>query len=77
MALNPHMRAFICHGRFDMVTPYYTTDRLRNLMRLDPATAARLTVQHFDGGHMFYAWEDSRHAFTAAIAEFYGSALPG
>src|SRR5947207_1004634 len=34
MALNPHMRAFITHGRFDMVTPYYTTDRLRNLMRL-------------------------------------------
>jgi len=76
MALNPHMRAFICHGRFDMVTPYYTTDRLRNLMRLDPATAARLTVQHFDGGHMFYAWEESRHAFTAAIADFYASALP-
>jgi carboxypeptidase C (cathepsin A) len=75
MALNPHMRAFITHGRFDMVTPYYTTDRLRNLMRLDPATAERLTVQHYDGGHMFYAWEDSRHAFTAAISQFYESAL--
>ena len=77
MALNPHMRAFITHGRFDMVTPYYSTDRLRNLMRLDPDTAARLTVQHFDGGHMFYAWEDSRHKFTAAIAKFYKSALAG
>jgi carboxypeptidase C (cathepsin A) len=77
MALNPHLRAFITHGRFDMVTPYYTTDRLRNLMRLDPDTAARLTVQHFDGGHMFYAWEDSRHAFTAAISQFYASALAG
>jgi len=77
MALNPHMRAFICHGRFDMVTPYYTTDRLRNLMRLEPETAGRLTVQHFGGGHMFYAWEDSRHAFTAAISQFYESALAG
>ncbi|HEY2354715.1 MAG TPA: hypothetical protein VGH79_07455 [Gaiellaceae bacterium] len=77
MALNPHMRAFITHGRFDMVTPYYSTDRLRNLMRLDPSTAARLTVQHFDGGHMFYAWEKSRHAFTAAIAKFFKSALAG
>jgi carboxypeptidase C (cathepsin A) len=77
MALNPHMKAFICHGRFDMVTPYYATDRLRNLMRLDPETAARLTVQHFGGGHMFYAWEDSRHAFTNAIAKFYKSALAG
>jgi carboxypeptidase C (cathepsin A) len=77
MALNPHMRAFITHGRFDTVTPYYATDRLRNLMRLDPETAKRLTVQHFDGGHMFYAWEDSRHKFTAAITKFYKSALAG
>jgi carboxypeptidase C (cathepsin A) len=70
MALNPHLRTFIAHGRYDLVTPYYASDRLRNLMRLDPGMAARLTVRHFDGGHMFYAWEASRRAFSAAIAEF-------
>jgi carboxypeptidase C (cathepsin A) len=70
MALNPHMRAFITHGQYDLVTPYYASNRLRNLMRLDPQVAARLTVQHFGGGHMFYAWEASRHAFTASISKF-------
>ena len=70
MALNPHLKAFITHGRFDLVTPYYASDRLRNLMRLDPATAGRVTVRHFGGGHMFYAWEESRRAFTAAIRDF-------
>jgi len=75
MALNPHMKAFITHGLYDMVTPYYTSNRLRNLMRLDPETTGRLTVQHFGGGHMFYAWEESRHAFTAAISQFYAEAL--
>ena len=75
MALNPHMRAFLTHGRYDMATPYYASDRLRNLMRFDPDTAGRLTVRHFEGGHMFYAWEESRHAFTAAIAEFVAGAL--
>jgi len=70
MSLNPHLKAFITHGRFDLVTPYFASDRLRNLMRLDPATAGRLTVRHFGGGHMFYAWEESRRAFAAAIAEF-------
>ena len=75
MALNPHMRAFITHGRYDLVTPFYTTDRLRNLMRLDPQLADRLTVRHFDGGHMFYAWQDSRRAFSAAIGAFYAEAL--
>ena len=75
MALNPHMRAFITHGQYDLVTPYYASDRLRNLMRLDPQMADRLTVQHFGGGHMFYAWETSRHAFTAAIAAFVADAV--
>src|SRR3954470_12104385 len=75
MSLNPHMKAFITHGRYDLVTPFYTSDRLRNLMRLDPAMAGRLTVRHFGGGHMFYAWQDSRRAFSAAIAEFFADAL--
>lgn len=70
MALNPHMKAFITHGQYDLVTPYYASDRLRNLMRLDPQMEARLTVRHFGGGHMFYAWEASRQAFTDAIAAF-------
>jgi carboxypeptidase C (cathepsin A) len=77
MALNPHLRAFLSHGRYDMATPYFASDRLRNLMRFDPDTAGRLTVRHFEGGHMFYAWEESRHAFTAAIAEFFAGALAG
>jgi len=74
MSLNPHMKAFITHGRFDLVTPYYASDRLRNLMRLDPAMAGRLTVRHFSGGHMFYAWEASRREFAAAIAAFVADA---
>ena len=76
LALNPHLRAFITHGRHDLVTPFYASDRLRNLMRLDPATAGRLTVHHFHGGHMFYAWETSRRDFTAAIAGFVADCLP-
>jgi carboxypeptidase C (cathepsin A) len=74
MALNPHMKAFITHGQYDLVTPYYASDRLRNLMKLDPQMADRLTVQHYGGGHMFYAWESSRHAFAAAIAAFVADA---
>jgi len=74
MSLNPHLKAFITHGRFDLVTPYYASDRLRNHMRLDPATAGRVTVRHFGGGHMFYAWAESRRAFTAAIRAFVADA---
>jgi carboxypeptidase C (cathepsin A) len=75
MALNPHMKAFITHGQYDLVTPYFASDRLRNLMRLDPQMADRLTVQHYGGGHMFYAWESSRKAFTTAIEKFVANAV--
>lgn len=74
MSLNPHMKAFITHGRYDLMTPYYSSDRLRNLMRLDPDMADRLTVRHFGGGHMFYAWETSRREFSEAIASFVAGA---
>jgi carboxypeptidase C (cathepsin A) len=74
MSLNPHLKAFVTHGRYDLVTPYFASDRLRNLMRLDPQMAERLTVRHFGGGHMFYAWETSRQEFTDAIAAFVSDA---
>jgi carboxypeptidase C (cathepsin A) len=75
MSLNPHMKAFITHGHYDLVTPYFATDRLRNLMRLDPEMTGRLTIRHFGGGHMFYAWEDSRREFTAAVTAFVADAV--
>jgi carboxypeptidase C (cathepsin A) len=74
MSLNPHMKAFIAHGRYDLVTPYLASDRLRNLMRLDPEMASRLAVRHFGGGHIVYAWEESRREFAAAIAAFLADA---
>jgi carboxypeptidase C (cathepsin A) len=77
MSLNPHLKAFVTHGRYDLVTPYFASDRLRNLMRLDPEMAGRLTVRHFGGGHMFYAWEESRRDFSEAIAAFVADAIDG
>jgi carboxypeptidase C (cathepsin A) len=75
MSLNPQMTAFITHGRYDLLTPYYASARLRNLMRLDPGMSRRVTVRHFGGGHMFYAWEDSRREFTTAIVAFFADAI--
>jgi carboxypeptidase C (cathepsin A) len=74
MSLNPHLKAFVTHGRYDLVTPYFASDRLRNLMKLDPQMAERLTVRHFGGGHMFYCWEASRREFSQAIASFVADA---
>ena len=75
MSLNPHMNVFITHGIYDLVTPYFSTDRLIEHMRLTSEQRERLTVQHFNGGHMFYAWEKSRMAFFAAMSEFFSKSI--
>jgi carboxypeptidase C (cathepsin A) len=68
LALNPHLRALLVHGRHDLVTPWATTQRVRDLLDLDPATAGRVTTAVYDGGHMFYTRDASRRAFTADVA---------
>jgi hypothetical protein len=44
-------------------------------MKLLPEQRQRITVQHFQGGHMFYAWEPSRKAFFSAMGDFYAASF--
>jgi carboxypeptidase C (cathepsin A) len=74
MALNPHMKVWISHGYYDLVTPYFSTDRLARLMKLSDAAAKNLTVRHYAGGHMFYTWTESRKAFFKDISRLYTGA---
>jgi carboxypeptidase C (cathepsin A) len=64
MSLNPHMKVMITHGWYDLVTPYFTSQRLVEQMRLLPEQKTRLYVKNFGGGHMYYSWESSRREFT-------------
>lgn len=75
MSLNPYMKVFVTHGFYDLVTPYFSSDRLVDLMKLTDSQRRALTVRHFRGGHMFYAWEESRIAFTAAMKAFFADAI--
>lgn len=76
MSLNEHMKVSITHGRFDLVTPYFGSQRLTKLMKLTERQQANLTCRNFDGGHMFYSWDQSRIEFHAEMRQFYRSALP-
>lgn len=75
MALNPHMKVFVTHGYYDMVTPYHSSTRLVKQMRLQPEQKKNMTVKHFKGGHMFYTWEESRKAFKNEMVKFFKSAM--
>lgn len=75
MALNPHMQVAINHGFYDLVTPYFASNLLVDLMALSPDLQANLTLRHFQGGHMFYTWETSRQQWQQSMQAFYQRAL--
>lgn len=74
MSLNPSTRVLITHGYYDLVTPYFSSNRLADQMRLDPQLRNQLTLRHFQGGHMFYTWKESRDAFYQTARDFYAEA---
>lgn len=75
MALNPYMQVYIVHGLFDLVTPYFASNHLADLMKLNPEIRSNLTVKHFPGGHMFYTWDESRSSWLAQMKVFYQNAI--
>ena len=72
MSMNPNMRVLIAHGYYDMVTPYFSSERLVEQMKLLPEQRANLHLRYFGGGHMFYTWDESRRAFRDWVKGFYG-----
>lgn len=76
MSVNPHMKVYLTHGVFDLVTPFFTAERIRRLMKLDEERKRLLTVRHYDGGHMFYTWDESRKAFARDLEVFYRASPP-
>ncbi|BDI28174.1 peptidase S10 [Capsulimonas corticalis] len=71
MSVNPHMKVLITHGYYDMVTPYFSSERLAAQMKLLPEQRENLFIQHFQGGHMFYTWDKSRADFRDWVREYY------
>lgn len=75
MTLNPYMQVYITHGTFDLVTPYFASNHLANQMKLHPEISRNLTLKHYQGGHMFYTWTESRQQWFAQMQAFYHSAI--
>ena len=71
MAMNPQMKVFICHGVFDLATPYFSSERIIRLMNLPESLKKQISLQVFHGGHMFYTWEHSRRLFKTHIQKLY------
>jgi carboxypeptidase C (cathepsin A) len=71
MTLNPHLQVAISHGLFDLVTPYFCSSWLTDLMALHPTLRLNLSLSCFRGGHMFYTWDESRQRWYGEMQSFY------
>jgi carboxypeptidase C (cathepsin A) len=64
LAFDPKLKILVGHGLFDLATPYFGSK-----IQLDQlpayASADRLKLVVYPGGHMFYSREASRRAFRA------------
>ncbi len=75
MTLNPYMQVYITHGYFDLVTPYFASNHLADLMKLDAEIRPNLTLKNYRGGHMFYTWDESRQQWLDEMQRFYHDAI--
>ena len=66
LALDPKMRVLVGHGLFDLATPYFGSK-----IALDQlpafASAPRVKLVVYPGGHMFYSHDGSRQAFRGEV----------
>jgi carboxypeptidase C (cathepsin A) len=66
LALDPKLKLLVAHGLFDLATPYFGSKIL--LDRLPAyATADRVKLVVYPGGHMFYSRDASRQAFRDEV----------
>jgi carboxypeptidase C (cathepsin A) len=76
LALNPSLRLLIGHGRSDLITPYLASRYIIDHMPKGLASASRVHLETYRGGHMFYFHADARRAFTARARAFYRRSEP-
>jgi carboxypeptidase C (cathepsin A) len=76
LGLNEHTKYFVCHGLFDLITPYMASKRLLNhVFQATPHVEKRFMFKAYKGGHMFYTWEESRKQFQKDARQFYKNAM--
>lgn len=71
MSMNPYMKVIFAHGYYDLITPYFSSERLVNQMKLPTELKNNLHIRHFLGGHMFYTWKQSRIDFHDWVRNCY------
>jgi len=54
MAQNPDLKVFVGNGYYDLATPYFATHYTFNHLGFDSNYQQRVTMKHYEAGHMMY-----------------------
>lgn len=77
MVANRHLDVLIVHGRFDLITPYFSTAYVTRQMRLDPSLRDNLSLALYDGGHMMYLHKAGRERLFQDVRQFFAASTRG
>jgi carboxypeptidase C (cathepsin A) len=73
LGMNPSLKLLICHGWYDLVTTYFSSEQAVSHLRLPEAIRRNVHLRNYDGGHMFYSWERSRKAVAKDVRAVVGA----
>ncbi|HEX9639235.1 MAG TPA: peptidase S10, partial [Acidobacteriota bacterium] len=76
MTQNPYLKVMVASGYYDLATPYFASDYTFSHLGLEPSAVDRVTIHHYEAGHMMYIHLDSLARFKSDVAAFVHSALP-
>jgi carboxypeptidase C (cathepsin A) len=74
--MNKDLEAFITHGGFDLVTPYFASVVVKRQMSLGPGITPNLSLKLYKSGHMFYTHAAGHEMFFEGARRFFQQAVP-
>jgi carboxypeptidase C (cathepsin A) len=73
---RPATKVLVANGRYDVVTPYFTSRWLVDQLAVPASVRADIRVRVYDGGHMMYMRPPSRAALSEDAAALFAAAVP-
>jgi carboxypeptidase C (cathepsin A) len=71
---HPATKILIANGRYDLVTPYFSSRWLVDQLAVPAAAREAIRLKVYDGGHMMYLRPQSRDALAADARELFTAA---
>ena len=75
MTENPNLQVFVASGWYDLATPYFATKYTLDHLGADASILKRITLKHYDAGHMMYVHQPCLLQLKKDLAAFMEAAV--